>query len=308
MGIKFLGEKFGQSASDSRDTYTATRVFNLIATGRESGVAILKNESIPVIGEKHPDNPKLICESRSATPLTDDEAWEVTCSYSPASFSFTQPPSDVDPWNLPPFNVSYGAVSYNKVLERGYKIDDSQGEPSESVLNSAGDAFDPPAEKVEYNSTLKFSYNKRHFTLDQIRLNQGTINSQSITVLGVDIPSWAGRINMLSAQKMDVNDDDGEYQYSYYQIDVEIEVSVRSFVTRLLDIGFYKIDNGKKKEILKSDIDITIKDSDDGPVTEPQKLDGAGGLLGELDPVYLSFLPQFPKNWDGLNLPKTLNG
>ncbi len=308
MSILYLGEKFDRPVSETEANSNASRVFQFQTTEKESGVAVLQDSNLPLINSLHPDNVNLVCKNRSADPETDADTWLVTCSYEKDTMTYKPDSGEEKPWDLPPYNISYGAVGYNKVLKKAYGIDDTQGNPSTPVLNSVEDPFDPPLEYVKYNNIMKFSYNKRYFTLNTIKEYQGTINKININVLDEEIEPENGRINSLAAVKIDVNDEDGDFLYSYYQIDVEIELSEDGFNSEPLDQGFYYLKSGTTRtEIKLSDAGVL---GDEGEaVTEPAKLDGSGGLVsGGGTPYYFVYRSHFPADWTTLDLPKLQSG
>jgi len=303
MAITLLGEKFDRGASEAQNQLSTDRVFQMQASARESGVLILASPLLPEYNDEHPDNDKILCRTRTASPEGEGDTWLVTCGYEPDSSTYSSETGDINPWDLPPYNISFGVVTYNRVLKEGYQQGDTRGNPTEAVLNSAQDPFDPPVETVEYNSLLKFSYNKRHFSLKYVSRYQGTINASPIDVLGYSVANSHGRLNNISASKIDVTDSDGDYVHSYYKIDIEVELAMKVFDVKVLDSGFYEFIGGEKYAILNSDIDTAGNDDE---VTEPQKLNG-DGILSE-DAVYLSFNPFFTTRWSGLGMPRTLTG
>jgi hypothetical protein len=308
MSVIYLGEKFNRPATEQDGRVKTTRVFQVKTTNNESGVEVLKAAGLPVRNDPLDDsNPDLLCKNRTANVEVEKDTWLVTCSYEPSSTTYTTEPGEGKPWELPPYNVSYGTVVYNQVLENAYDEADPKSNPTIPVLNSVGDSFDPPLQYNQYNSLLKFSYNKRHFNLFDVKVYQGTLNEIKLTVLGYELDSGEGLITNLNANKIDVKDEDGDFQYSYYQINVEIELASYSWEKKILDAGFYYLDGETRKEI-KLSTDGTLGDSGEA-VTEPMKLDGAGGILAaDAEPHYLSFNKYAFINWKGLGLPQKLEG
>jgi hypothetical protein len=309
MALNLIGEVFDRAADEQASALTTQRVFLVQATAKESGVLVLGASGLPAINDVHPDNANIYCQKRSANKKNDTEdVWQVACSFSPNTESFTTSPGEKKPWDLPPFGISFSSIAYSKVLKEAYQTGDTRGNPTKAVLNSAKDPFDPPAEMEVFNLAIKFSYNILFFNVSMIRDFIGTVNSVNYSVIDISVPAQKGKINALSAQKLDVKDSDGNYDYSYYQIDVEIEISERDYISRLLDIGFYRLDGVEHKEIKLSDIDSTIPvDSDKNhAVTEPQKLNGSGAL--GTTPFYIPFYDKFITSWNPLSLPKTMQG
>lgn len=304
MSLTYLGEIFDRPATQTKDNYTTQRVFKVEATARESAISVLGVSDLPKIDEPHPDKTRLTCNSRNANPEDDGDVWIVTCSYGIDDTTYSPELGSGDPWDLPPFNVSFGTIAYNKILKKSYQNGDTQGNPTKDVLNSVENPFDPPVEYVEYNSVLRFSINKRYFDLRLVRSYQGTINKYNITVMGEPVPAKKGRINALSAKKIDVEDSDGNITYSFFQLDFEIEIGPREFKNEVLDAGFYYLDGTTRKEIKLSDAGVL---GDSGEViTEPAKLDGSGGI--GTDAVYLDFYGHFTKDWSNLSIPRDMGG
>ena len=309
MAITILGEQFNRPVKDSiSDNSTisksASRIFMVRTTDKEDGVAILNLEGIPQLNDLHPYDASLLVSSRSVDPDVEADTWKVTVEY--ASRIVNVPfDKNTKPWDLPPYNVSSGSVPYNKVMTKAYKDGDSKDNPSVDILNTAGDPFDPPLEYVEYNSLIKFTYNKKNFSLFDIKKYKRTINASSEIILDQNIEPKTAKINEIDAVKVDVKDENGNFDYSYYKISIVMEIG--NFETKLLNDGFYAVENGQKFEIkLDNDTGNYGKDKGD-PVTEPVKLDENGAILPQGDsPVYLPFQTYFAQNWKGLGLPEKL--
>jgi hypothetical protein len=309
MALNLIGEVFDRGADEQSGSLTTQRVFLVQVTAKESGVLVLGASGLPAINDTHPDNANIYCQKRSASKKNDTEdVWQVACSYAPNTESFTTSPGETKPWDLPPFGISFSSIAYNKVLKEAYQTGDTRGNPTKAVLNSAKDPFDPPAEIEVFNLAIKFSYNIRFFNVTMIRDFIGTVNSANYSVIDISVPAQKGKINALSAQKLDVKDADGNYDYSYYQVDVEIEISEKDYISRLLDIGFHHLVDGKPKEITMFDINSTLDPDGEGKnaVTEPQKLNGSGAL--GTDAFYIPFYDKFITSWQPLSLPKTMRG
>jgi hypothetical protein len=223
------------------------------------------------------------------------------------------------PLTEPP-RVSFATAKYQVPFERSYNTM-KNGQPDTAVLNSAKVPFDPPAVKEKTNTIVTIQYNKRTFNGSWIQQFTDTINSSSVTVAGISIPKYQGRINEIGASNN--YDENGN---EYWTISVSIEISSEPFVRKILDQGMMALnDKGTLDAIyietdatnktstikMKSDIDADIisgtnKTKSAEPVSEPQRLDGEGKLLAQsATSIYMSHAAHGGSSWSTLSVPKT---
>jgi hypothetical protein len=227
-------------------------------------------------------------------------------------------PGGDDPLNQP-VKVTYGNVKYQVPFDMAYKSTDAQGSPTEPVVNTAGQKFDPPAVKMKINSLISLQYNVRIFRQEWQEIYTDTINLSAVNILGSVIPVNCARINELTATN--AFDSDGK---EYWQVNVSIEKSKTPFTVNLLNQGFMALNSTgildniyvfsdadavapALKSVIqcKSDFANTKQLIADGllePVQEPQKLD-ENGQVSET-PLYTSFKQNYSADWSPLLIPK----
>jgi len=223
------------------------------------------------------------------------------------------------PLTEPP-RVSFATAKYQVPFERSYNSIKNR-EPDTAVLNSAKVPFDPPAVKEKTNTIVTIQYNKTTFHGSWIQQYTDTINNSSVSVAGISIPKYQGRINEIGASNN--YDENGN---EYWTISVSIEISSEPFVRKILDQGMMALnDKGTLDAIyietdatnktstikMKSDIDADIisgtnKTKSAEPVSEPQRLDGEGKLLAQsATSIYMSHAAHGGSSWSTLSVPKT---
>lgn len=223
-----------------------------------------------------------------------------------------------NPLNDPP-KITVGTAKYSVPFELAYQDGDAQASPSKPVLNSASQKFDPPMAIEQVNTVVTVQYNVRTFKGDWIQKFVNTLNSSSMTVVGITIPPCQGRINEIGASN---NYDSNGNQY--WTVSVAIEISGKSFRKSVLDQGAMALnaksqldiiyvetdDEGNATKKLKSDIENLKQKLKDGKAEiapEPSLLNQAGGLLAQgADPKYISYRAFYETSWNSLNLPKKL--
>jgi hypothetical protein len=249
--------------------------------------------TIPKYNENHPDDDKAGAVSRSAGPINGDEKkWLVSIQWKTRSSSDTVDEDDIDDPTARRAVVNFGHVTYTKVADLAYQEGDTQGNPTQPVLNSAGDPPDPPF-TVEYNHTvLELQYWVRRWDPSWNRIYENNTNSEAIMVVQIPLPIKNAKILSLDSKPLYDTDDD-----RYWEINANIEISDEVFQKQMLDMGFNYLNEGEKTE-------ITVKDSKgkDVPVSSPQRLNGSGYLSDES--VFLPFVFCWPSSWKALNLPK----
>lgn len=301
MSVDTVNEDFmGRGGHEDQKTSTYTRVFNVLMTAKTTSDVplILAHASIPNIYDAMPGDPKSHCLSvdPKVDPSSDGLHWIVTCEYGREDLGGKVPAAVDDPTDLPP-KIGYGFVTYNEVARGAYSVStpvDTEGNPSLVIENSAGMPFDPPVMEEKSNLLITIQRNEEDGLLFDHNLvldYKDTINNAYEVIAGIIIPTYAGKMRDIRIDKAWMANGD-----IYWDVTYQIEVIRRNWERRVLDAGFYTKDSaGNHTE---------IQDENGKPLTQPVKLDGAGGKLAEgVTAVYLTFITKWYRNFGLLNLP-----
>jgi hypothetical protein len=287
---------------DSTSDNTAT-----IQAGKTVGPDIL-----PSPNSEFPGDPAAKCGIIQYSRLSE-LVWEATCPYSFQGDTGTiGTTSTRRPWELPPYGISVSSYSITRAIEKGYKAGDAQNVPSDPIVIPVDppDKFDPPPTDEVYISLLKFSYNLQFFALDWVKSYRNTVNAAPVSVLDLSIPAKCALLRTIGGTRNTVKNETEDYVW--WQIDVEMAIDDAGFDLELLLAGFHMMDTAKKYEIgINKSGEIvkrTAASKDIDAVTEPQLLKADGTLVGVGGtPVYKKWQVKYAKNWDSLNLPKSLD-
>jgi len=173
------------------------------------------------------------------------------------------------------------------------------------IRNSARDPYEPASVQEEYYHKV-LSWTQREigsFDYTQALDFQGSLNEESITILGVRIPKGKGL--MRSVEPILSTDDSGDFEWrTSYQVEI---AEVDHWLT-VLDAGYNFLDTDpiEKRAILYGDLNDPPADPDEAAeqVQDPVALDGTGDILGTLaDPVFNRYRTKPYKDWNnGLDL------
>lgn len=280
--------------SSTADGMAYTRQYTIRSTTDLDESTALAVAGLPVVGEKHPTNNKAFVESVSVEEADGPKIWRADVNYAVPKGAGPHDEDDetTDPCDQRPV-VSFGSASYTKVVDRAYDTGDTQGNPTLPIENSAGDPFDPPLQENFSRPLLNVKYNLRRFSPTLKHELENTINLTALVVAGFSVPALKGRIISIGCDPAYDAEDE-----LYWQMSVQVEVNPDGYTRKVLDQGFYFLDDGDKTEITALD-----KDGAEVPVTEPQKLDGSGAK--STTPVFLSFKTLWAADWSPLNLPRS---
>jgi len=203
---------------------------------------------------------KIDCDQAQAE---DGYLFVVTASYGPyEAASPLEEPTSYD-WKFSPRTV---------VLEK-----DVDGNP---VLNSAGLPFEDPFEVDRSRAVLTVTRNELAF--DHVLANAYYNSINATPFYGA--PVGCVKLANISSQR---TVDPSVIQGFYWTTTYEFEFNIEGFDTLILDKGLHKLVDGKLQNILIQGV----------PVTEPQLLDGEGGVLSVGGvPVFKTFkgYPRLP--------------
>jgi hypothetical protein len=255
---------------------TYARTFNVETSAVVDPDAVRLLDGVPRLGDIY-TSPKgaidtgATCRSVRVTPKDSPKFWRVECRFSSradssVSGSGTPGGTGTDPAQaatqnqnplLKPAKISWGTVRVQQVARK-----DARGK---AILNSAGDAFDPPLMKDKINLTLKVQRNQQFF--DGVKV-----------ITGED--AWEA----------------GQHYWSVnYEFEVEGEDIWR---TDVLDCGY------RSKNPTPGGPPVPIKVLGLTP-SGPTLLDGEGAVLASPGPdtaVFLPFVLYEEVDFAGLNL------
>ncbi len=271
-------------------------------------------EGIPRVGDlASEDYPSVLCDSVTPSEINENgfRQWKVKVTYATKKGDDASVDPTQDPTTLRPV-INATSVRRAEVLENSYKfneagnVTDKEDSPTSAVLNSVGDAFNPPV-VVEYsNQVLSISQNLRTFDFNWITDYENTVNLAKMRIAGTNVET--GQAFMSQIRATTALDNGGDV---YYQVQYDIEISKRGFDKKLLNIGFKKFADDTKKnkvDITYSDIETEAGDKANTPVSDPQRLsaDGKTVIVDPDDPsVFRRTKVYFPKKWTSLNIPSS---
>lgn len=312
MSITYMGARNGPYDKDRNGNIASSRVLVYHFTAAESSVEVAQQAEIPDHGTAHPDDAtlKLVGVAVSEPTMGDgikSGRYDVTLSYArevrSGSFAADQ---TVAPWKRDPYDISLQPVEYAKAFTKSYVDGDSNGNPSNPVLNPAGDPYEDTV--VERNTCLRFAYNLEDWNPNWVCDYIDTVNSSDVLVCDIGIRSRRGCIRNLSATRIVEYDNEGAQTYVYWRIDVEIEVSRKRWLRDILARGLNFISGGAKYRIYTDNAGNFGKKADMGDdaiaVDEPQLLAANGSLVGYGGtPVYQTFYDKYTTSWKCLSFP-----
>jgi len=239
----------------------------------------------------------------------DNKKWLVTVTYSATGLSIGGGTVD----RLTAFAIKTRV--YTRTADSCYEFElkDSVGAASPTkkyqVENSAADPFEPSSVQEEYYHAVLTWTQREISTFDypQAIDFQGTLNQESITILGVPIARGKGL--MRAVEPILSTDENGDFEWrTSYQVEL---AEVDHWLT-VLDAGYNLLDDSKgpedieKRAILYGDLPDPPSEADEAEeqIQDPVALDGDGGVLGKLsDAVYGRFRTKPYKDWNnGLDL------
>lgn len=319
MSVTSINERIDSgTGSESATKRSHTRVFIIeTSSSADNTATILNNREVgpdvlPRANDTHPDDAAATCSNISIRRL-DATEWEATCQYDyTGDTATTTGEEEVNPWYLPPYNISISSFAKQRVVEKGYETGDAQGSPSEPIVIPVDppDKFDPPPVDDTYITLLKFSYNLETFSISWVSQYRNTINLNPIVVLDLSIASKQALLQNISGTRNAIKNNSG-MRY-WWQVDVELAISENGFDIELLLAGFHMMDSGSKYEIGIDSTGTIVKrpaaSKTIDAVTEPQLLKADGTLVGKGGtPVYKKWQTKYAKDWASLNLPASLD-
>lgn len=265
MAVTFLGEDpAGRTATNTRGVRTYQRVFKLSTSAvSDDAVAVGSNASLPMIGSVHPSEAGAWCESLQVENDKPWRGWKVTATYTTEREINTNPTND-------PAVITWSTEQFQKPVVRDIN--------RMSVLNSAGDYFDPP---MMMDDSRRLVTIQKNLTVVPVWIidYQDAVNSDLIEIDGVDIA-----IGTAKMQSVNVGPKESRNGYTFYPVTFSICIQRDGWLLEPLDCGFrWSDENGQRLIVNKPEMT---------PINQPALLDGNGGVLLFPSPasaVYLSY-------------------
>ena len=264
MTVTYIGEiDSARTGTNSLGVRSYTRAFRLTTSTQLEGVyTVGSHASLPVIGSVYPDDSSAWCRSLEVTNTDPWKGWTVTAEYSSETELKENPTDD-------PAKITVSTEQYQKVAETtvdGY-----------SIVNSAGDIFDPPHMMDDSRRVITVSKNMLTAPLWLLEYAD-VVNSDAFTVLGVTYAIGVAKVQRISISGTQVR---GAYNFLSVQIDIHLRRD--GWLLEPLDVGFRYLSGFYRKAIV----------SDDGTRIEtPVMLNGSGLVLSNptsASAVYGSF-------------------
>ena len=287
---------------------------------------VLYAAGVPALFSKHPADPYTRLMRKRATLLESSGSrlhWAVICNYEVRPG--TDPDADYDkPWDLPA-EVSFTTARYQRVFEAAYgKLDvDNNMEPlnvapapfasgwrgaprTVKIANTAGILFDPGLGQEEINTVIliRKAQMADDVSIPELLRFRWTINSSLITVGGIPLEAYQGRMNDIRlTPRRGSRDGNGGGGEKYWDVEYEVEVNERQYghLAEVLSRGFMKTRDLISVPQGPEDVE-RILDGLNRPTAEPQLLDVEGKVTG-VRPYWLKFALNIWCDWKTLELP-----
>lgn len=232
--------------------------------------------SLPAQFDSHPELPQATAREISIQNLEESPyVWRVSVTYSsePLTKQEVEEHNETDPLSRPP-RISVEFENFEVPI-----FEDRDGEP---ILNSAHDPYlDPilwPATRKRYHVTFNAAtIPEWHDDLE------GKVNEANVTVVkgGTARAYPPDTLLYLPGGISDLKEEDGT---TYMEISFSLLHKRQGWKLRLLDNGYQYLEGSTKRVIM-------VEDDGGNPVrpSDPQPLDGSGGILDDPSPANAVF-------------------
>ena len=270
-------ERFQENSAGS--TYrvgpSATRAFQVhFDTNQGTPAAINAKTAVytgfgVTIGVVHPNDASIFCIDIKSSCDDDLLTWKVVCSYSRPENEPPTPPRQ--PTATKPV-ISFSSITRQiiplKAFGGALTTDPASLVSPAAVVpkNSANDPFSevPPIDQV--NGLIRIGLYMATFDASLLISHLNHLNSAAITVAGVAIPKWQGKVNAINADK--VYEENGTDYHFIVNYEIEYMIDTPMYVG-MMDQGLKELNSTVPRE-------ISINGR---PVTEPWPLNGSGVAL-----------------------------
>lgn len=262
----------GRTASDSLEReggkITLVQVWRAQTdTNTDDASIVAQHASCPALNTAHPNFPDAYLKQRDfRNESFSKKVWIVTLTYTSAEFS--NEGGQTNPLDMGA-RISWRSEQYQRIAFK-----DKDGK---AITNSAGDFYDPPAER---DDSRWFATVTKNMPLVPAWLltYQDAINSTAFTIDGLPVAARQAKVQSIEL---------GEWQYAnnvkYRPLTLGIAIAKDGFALELLDQGFNKLVAGSGGNTKTK---ITVPDDSGAQVapTCPIPLDGSGGVLANPQP------------------------
>lgn len=248
-----------------------TKTFQVTVDTKNDSWAAVTASGIPAYGEVHPDDLSAVVVDISSQETASTVIFHVVVTYETQTRNFVLSDNPLDD----PVDIDWAFQAYEIGLER-----DVGGAP---VVNSAGDAFDPPYTVDRYHPVVTIVRNEATFNPTTALSKQGKLNDDSVRIAGLSISPGEGKLIDFAGRRAYRNG--RTYWVVTYRIefsdDKDFDDNVIGWTREFYDHGLYtKVGAGDRTRIL---------DDEGQKVVVPHALDGAGGKGDKDTPKYRLF-------------------
>jgi len=253
--------------------------------------------AIPSVGDAHPDDTYSLCRNVDAQPKDNEpKAFVVTVTYNTqTAFAGANLSGGISAtYNDDPTTDDY-ELEFAFVTEEEVALED-YSDPPKSIVNSAGQMFDPPVTRNVHISTMRVTKNQSLYFPSTSVTYVDTVNTADWTLVsGVVIPARQARCHSISATSQRRGTE------SYWRVTYEFHFKASGWnPTGILDQGLMVRDGN-------GDL-VAATDANDEQVPFPINLDGMGQALPPAPPFasvashYEPFNLYRETNFNNLNL------
>ncbi len=219
------------------------------------------------IGDAHPINPFVFLR-RFPQPTGEEnrKIWRVTGEYEQGVL----PGWPGNPLQAPS-TIAWSSATYTDPA-----VDDIDGN---AIVNSAGQAFDPPLTIERRALVATIGYNSEDFDVTQASEFQNTVNATATVIGNFNVGARQAKIIEIGAVQQYYKD------IAYWAVTIKVEINPETWDRLVLDQGIYQKDPNDATKIVRMATD------DQAEATEPLKLDGNGAKLDpqSADPEFLTY-------------------
>jgi hypothetical protein len=274
MAVVLLGEMPGLTGNlDERYSREYQRQFLLKTDSLATlSIEVRATTGVPRLYDSHPEDTGAFAYKLAVQQQTDDPfLWIVTVDYHTVAGDGKSDPADrqENPLNRPA-EVEWSFLKSSVAVTQQLTLD-AFGQPL-PIVNSAGDAFDPPIEIERSRPKLTITRNEPAFDPAIAFAYQDAVASDVF----YGAPAYYAKMDGIKGVRQYEN------KIFFWKVTYEISFGVEPWIPlKILDQGYQYLAGGKK---------VLARDQADGtPVGAPVLLDGAGGRLAVGGtPVYRS--------------------
>lgn len=273
--IKITELARGKGTRESDGTVTYERTFHVYSDSvTESPDTIVEATGIPRVGDKYPGDRWCPVKTITPTQNTDNRTlWEVVVAYSNAKSDQSQTDRPIKPW-MRPSKVSWSKYSMEEAL-----VKDRDGN---TILNSAGDLFNPPTKWERHFPVVRITRYQRNFDFNMLLDYLDHTNVYACTIAGFYVGVDRALMTNVEGTMVEV---DG---FNCWEVSYEI-MFASSWKKEILNSGYYYLAwNEELTDLVRTRYTDPATNK---PMETPALLNESGGLLempgGE--PTYQSF-------------------